>query len=187
MNLMNMIMDNPQLVGQLSKQFGLSEQQTKSAAQPLLNNMAGAFKNNLSQENGVQNLLGAIQKGNHGQRMENLSQFEQDDTIQDGNNILGHLFGNKETSRQVASNASQQSGVDSGVLKKMLPVLASMVMGGVSKQESSGGMLSGLLGGGNSSSSSSSGGLGALASFFDSNNDGSVVDDIAKKFLKNIF
>jgi hypothetical protein len=34
-----------------------------------------------------------------------------------GNEILGHIFGSKDTSRVVAAQASQQSGVDTSVLK----------------------------------------------------------------------
>lgn len=44
-----------------------------------------------------------------------------------GNQILGHIFGSKDKSREVASEASQQSGVDSSVLKKLLPIVAGAV------------------------------------------------------------
>jgi len=44
-----------------------------------------------------------------------------------GNQILGHIFGSKDTSRDVATQASQQSGVDSSVLKKLLPIVAGAV------------------------------------------------------------
>lgn len=44
-----------------------------------------------------------------------------------GNQILGHIFGSKETSRDVAAQASQQSGVDTSVLKKLLPIVAGAV------------------------------------------------------------
>lgn len=44
-----------------------------------------------------------------------------------GNQILGHIFGSKDTSREVAAQASQQSGVDTSVLKKLLPIVAGAV------------------------------------------------------------
>ncbi len=44
-----------------------------------------------------------------------------------GNQILGHIFGSKDKSRNVAAQASQQSGVDSSVLKKLLPIVAGAV------------------------------------------------------------
>ncbi|MEG3154903.1 DUF937 domain-containing protein [Sphingomonas sp. RB1R13] len=44
-----------------------------------------------------------------------------------GNEILGHIFGSKDVSRDVATQASQQSGVDTSVLKKLLPIVAGAV------------------------------------------------------------
>jgi hypothetical protein len=44
-----------------------------------------------------------------------------------GNQILGHIFGSKDTSREVATQASQESGVDPSVLKKLLPIVAGAV------------------------------------------------------------
>jgi hypothetical protein len=72
-----------------------------------------------------------------------------------GNEILGHIFGSKETSREVATQASQQSGVDFSVLKKLLPIVAGAVaMHYMTKgrhrgagNEGGGGILGGILGG----------------------------------------
>ena len=90
--------------------------------------------------------------------------------------------GSKEVSRQVASHASQQTGVSSDILKKMLPVVATMVMGGLSKQSNTGGgALAGLLGG---ASKQQSGGQSLLTSFLDADGDGSVADDLLGMFLK---
>ena len=91
--------------------------------------------------------------------------------MQDGNGILGHLFGSKDVSRQVAAGASAQTGIGADVLKKMLPMLASLAMGALAQRAtrapggnvqlnpSSGGglmdMLGPLLGGGG-------GGLGGM-------------------------
>jgi hypothetical protein len=74
-----------------------------------------------------------------------------------GNQILGHIFGSKERSRDVAAQASQQSGVDSSVLKKLLPIVAGAVamhymtrgrQGGSADGAGGGGLLGSILGGG---------------------------------------
>ena len=44
-----------------------------------------------------------------------------------GNQILGHIFGSKDKSREVAGQASDQSGVDPSILKKLLPIVAGAV------------------------------------------------------------
>ena len=37
------------------------------------------------------------------------------ETTKDGNDILGHIFGTKEVSREVANQVSQKSGVSSTI------------------------------------------------------------------------
>ena len=69
-----------------------------------------------------------------------------------GNQLLGHIFGSKDVSRQVAGQASQTSGLDPSVLKKMLPVLAMLVAGYMAKRSGGqqgglGGILGSVLGG----------------------------------------
>jgi hypothetical protein len=54
--------------------------------------------------------------------------------IEEGNGILGHLFGSKEVSRAVAAQAAQATGIGQEILKQMLPVIASTMMGGLFKQ-----------------------------------------------------
>ena len=55
-------------------------------------------------------------------------------TITDGNSILGHIFGSKDVSRQVASQVSAQTGIGESALKAMLPIVAAMMMGSMSKR-----------------------------------------------------
>ncbi|MEP7130935.1 MAG: DUF937 domain-containing protein [Sphingomicrobium sp.] len=70
-----------------------------------------------------------------------------------GNQILGQIFGSKDTSRDVATQASQQSGVDPSILKKLLPIVAGAVAmhymthrGQKGSAPAGGGILGGLLG-----------------------------------------
>ena len=168
-------------VNQLARQFGLNSNQANSALSQLIPALAGGLKQNVSQ-GGLDSLVSALQKGNHGQYLDRPDQLANQSTQQDGNAILGHIFGSKEVSRQVASHAAGNTGLDTGVLKKMLPIVATMVMGGLNKQSSSGGTLSALLGGGSSSQSSVMGNM--LTSFLDADNDGNIVDDLMSKLLR---
>lgn len=51
-----------------------------------------------------------------------------------GNEILGSIFGSKDVSRSVAGEVSAMTGIDEGLLKKMLPILAMAVAGYMAKQ-----------------------------------------------------
>jgi hypothetical protein len=69
-----------------------------------------------------------------------------------GNQLLGGILGSKDTSRQVATQASQTSGLDPALLKQMLPILAMLVAGYMSKRSGGqpgglGGILGTVLGG----------------------------------------
>ena len=86
--------------------------------------------------------------------------------VNQGNDILGSIFGSKDGSRAVAADAAQKSGVSNDLLKKMLPLVAMLAAGYLAKHvganagaatvsagdaephSDSGGILGSLLGGG---------------------------------------
>jgi hypothetical protein len=154
MNMMDMIMQaaGGQAPQQLGSQFGLDANQSQSAFAALLPAISSAMKQNTSSPQGLAGLLGALQNGNHDQYLDNPAQLNQPNVIQEGNGVLGHLFGTKEVSRAVAGHASDKSGVSADILKKMLPMVAMMAMGSLGKQTRGAGMfnqgggLQGMLG-----------------------------------------
>jgi len=144
---MDMIMSaaGGQAPQQMGQQFGLDAGQSQGAIAALLPAISSALKNNTSSPQGLAGLMGALQKGNHDQYIDNPAQLGQSGAVTEGNAILGHLFGSKEVSREVASRASAKSGVDSSILKKMLPMVAMMAMGSLGKQTRGGGGLQSAL------------------------------------------
>jgi hypothetical protein len=171
-----------QMVGQIARQFGLNQAQAGGALQQLIPLLGGALKRNMGQAGGMDALLGALQRGNHGRYLEDASNLERPETTLDGNAILGHLLGGKDGSRQVATHVANNTGIDGSVLKKMLPIVASMVMGAMSKQAVGGGLGNQLGGGAAAGAQSPLGGL--LNSFLDQNKDGSIVDDVLGMLFK---
>ena len=92
---------------------------------------------NAASAGGLESLAGALSSGRHERYIDSPEALGGEDTIQDGNGILGHILGSKDASRQVARNAAAQTGIGEDMLKKMLPVVAAMTMGALSKQNSS--------------------------------------------------
>lgn len=166
---------------QVAGKFGLDESQAASAIQALLPALTSGVQRNVAQEGGLESLLGALTGGNHEQYLDNPSAVHDEQTTQDGNSILGHLLGSKDASRQVAAQAAEQTGLGSDLLKQMLPVVASLAMGALSKQ-AAGNNLNGMMQGGESS-----GVMGMLGSFLDQNHDGSVMDDVLKGVAGRLF
>lgn len=132
----------------LARQFNLSQQQAQLAVEALLPAFSQGLKRNTSDPYGVGSFLTAMASGQHAKYFEDASQAFAPQGVDEGNGILGHLFGSKELSRAVASQAAQATGIGQQVLQQMLPVIASMVMGGLFKQSTNQMQAGGFSGGG---------------------------------------
>lgn len=132
----------------LARQFGLSQQQAQAAVEALLPAFSQGLKQNTADPYGIGAFMTAMASGNHAKYFEDPAKAFSPSGVSEGNGILGHLFGSKELSRAVASQAAQVTGIGEQVLKQMLPVIASMIMGGLAKQSNSQ-LQAGGLGGGN--------------------------------------
>ncbi len=172
MNLLDMIMsaNGGASAQQAGAQLGLSQEQSQGAIAALLPAISSALKQNTARPEGLAGLLGALQKGGHDQYLDNPQAIAQPQAVSEGNAILGHLFGSKDVSRAVAGHAAQQTGMDAGILKKMLPMVAAMAMGSLSKQTRQPSMAQGLaglamgqlMGGGQKASGQKTNGLSGL-------------------------
>lgn len=118
----------------LARQFGLSQKQAAEAMEALMPAFSEGLKRNASDPYGAGAFLSALSTGQHAQYFEDMQRAFQPTGVEEGNGILGHLFGSKEVSRAVAKQAEAATGIGQEVLKQMLPVLASMIMGGIYKQ-----------------------------------------------------
>ncbi len=183
MNLLDTILNagGGAVVQNMSKSLGLGESQTQTALGQLLPAVARAIGKNSSSGDGLSALLGALGKGNHQRYLDDPSMLSHEDCAREGNGILGHLFGSKDVSRGIATRAAEETGVGADILKKMLPMVASVAMGALSQKAAGSGML------GAQQAQAQPSGLGGLSSFLDFDGDGSIADDLlgiaAKKFF----
>lgn len=172
MNILDSILaaQNGGAVSQMSQQLGLGDDQTASVIAALVPALAGGFQRNLQSDGGMDALMGALTGGQHAQYLDNPSSLA--GAAGDGNGILGHIFGSKDVSREVATRAAAQTGLDPSILKQALPLVAALMMGAMARQGTGGSMAGapGLPGGG--------GLMSMLTPMLDSNRDGSIVDDV---------
>src|SRR5262245_47576270 len=175
MNIMNAILgaQDGQAVGALSQQFGLSQDQTVSALGALLPALAGGLQRNVSSQGGLDQLMSALSTGQHGRYLDDVGSMGSTQSVSDGNAILGHILGSQDVSRAVATNASSATGLGSDVLKRMLPVVATLAMGALAKQTRTQQLQPGQAGRSQMSDS-----IGSISSFLDVNRDGSIADDV---------
>jgi hypothetical protein len=132
----------------LAQQYGLSMQQTQSAVEALLPAFSQGLKRNTADPYGLGAFMTAMASGQHAKYFEDATRAFSPQGVDEGNGILGHLFGSKDLSRAVASQAAQASGVNQQILQQMLPAIASMVMGGLFKQTTNQMQAAGGFGGG---------------------------------------
>ena len=122
----------------IGRQFGLDEQQTQAAFDALAPVVAAGVRRNTQSDGGLADLLGALAGGSHARYVDEPDVLTSPDTINEGNAILGHVFGSKDVSRGVAQQLSATSGIGESVLKKLLPIIAAMVMGQIAKSATGG-------------------------------------------------
>ncbi|MEO6092437.1 MAG: DUF937 domain-containing protein [Novosphingobium sp.] len=159
----------------LASQLGVPREQAQRGAEALLPSILGGMGDKAGglQGNDAGELESHLNALGGEQLADNVLSAEPTD-IGKGNQLLGNIFGSKDVSRDVASHASQSSGLDPALLKQMLPILAMLAAGYLSKRAGGaqgglggilGSVLGGLVGGGATSNPAlggAGGGLGGI-------------------------
>lgn len=142
MNLFEMMQSaqNGQAMQNLARQYGLSQQQTQSALDALLPAFTMGLQRQTQDPRAFGNLAQMMTASPFGSLYDANGDGIPDNAAMMGNNVLNQLFGSKEVSNALAAQAAATSGVGQAVLKQMLPVIASMIMGGLFKSTSNQGL-----------------------------------------------
>ena len=172
-------------VAAMAARVGISPEQAQSALGALLPAITGGMARQAQAGNG------SIVDQIAGMAAAYTGSAAGDGAVAQGNDILGSIFGSKDVSRAVATQAAGQTGIDVGAFKALLPMVATMAVsalgngtGTVAAPAGGGGlagMIGGLLGG------QAGGAAGALMAMIDTNKDGNPLDEImgmASGFLK---
>lgn len=132
-----------QSVGKIADSLGLGSADASKLVKALAPALMGGLTKNAS-GSGMDGFRKALQNGGHDRYIDNPDLMTDESTRNDGNKILGHIFGSKDVSRRVAAEAQNESGIDASVIKKALPLLATLAMGAMSKKTSAGNSGGGL-------------------------------------------
>jgi hypothetical protein len=153
-------------INKLAAQLGLD----RSAAGKLIGALSPALLQGMRQQaespESRAGLEQALESGKHQRYLDQPDTLTNEETREDGNNILGHLFGSKDVSRNVAARAAQDTGIDASLIKKALPLVAGLAMGALGrKARGTGG---------------SAGGLGAIAGLLAGSDGKFDLEDVRK-------
>lgn len=130
-------------VNNLASQFGLTPDQAQSAVQAVIPAFSQALQRMGQDPNALGGVLAHIASGAHQGSFADPSQAAA--SGQAGGNVLGQIFGSPQVSANISQQASRVSGVSPEIIQAMLPVVASMLMGGLLHSMNSQG-LGGVLG-----------------------------------------
>jgi hypothetical protein len=168
------------LVNSASQQLGQNSGKTSSALTTALPLILGAMKNNASSSDGASGLLSALSGKHDGSILDNVAgAVSNQEVLNDGAGILGHLFNGKE--QNIAQAVGSKSGIDAGSAMNLLKMAAPVIMGYLGKQTrqqnvTDGNGIENLIGGmlGGSANTEQS----LVTKLLDADGDGSVIDDI---------
>ncbi len=179
-----------------ARELGIDPATASAGAAVLLPAILGGFKNQAQAAPGGLGGLGAILGQMGGGGLLDAVVGPQATPVEQGNDILGTIFGSKDVSRQVAGQAAAQSGISADTLKKLLPIVAMLVAGYMASQRggesgggapsASGGMggmlgqvLGSVLGGGAAAPAAQAAPrAGGLAGMLDMDGDGNPLNDL---------
>lgn len=122
----------------LAKAFNLTQQQTQAALQMMLPAMAEGFRRNAQNMNAMATMFESMGTGPYAKYFQNPAEAFGAAARGDGNDVLGQIFGSKEMSRAIADQTAAFAGIGSDIVRKMLPLVASILMGGMTRQAQSG-------------------------------------------------
>ena len=181
------------IVRNVAGQLGVNENQASSAVNMAIPAILAGMTRNARSQDGAVSLNNALEKKHDGSLLENLSGMLQGHTSElqsDGDDILGHVFGNNRTA--VEQGIAQKSGVSLSKIGPLLAIVAPIVMAYLGKEKRQtntgagglGDLLGGLLGGATQQRSTTGGGLmDMLGGILDKDGDGNPLDDLLGGFL----
>ncbi len=186
MNLINLILENggDAVIAQIARKFGVPEQQATQLLALVMPALGQGIKRSLAEPDRLNHLTNAMAQGNAQKVFERPEVLHDEEAavVEEGNSVLGQVFGSKDVSRAVASRVAEQAGTDPNLVKRLLPLAATLAMGALGKESQKRGVLNPQT----PRTSEQDSLTATFLEFLDMDDDGSVLDDvfmIAKKFL----
>ena len=115
------------LIGNLAQQFGVTPEQAQAVVKGAIPSLSAAMR----QPGALGTVIEGMLKGDHQQAFQNASAAQAPSSVQQGGSALDTVFGNSALVNEIAAKIAARAGVSPDLVAKMLPVIASVVMGGL--------------------------------------------------------
>lgn len=117
----------------IAKAYGIDPAEAAPAVESLAESVAARLTRLTLSRGGIADIVGLLGDPNAQRALSDPAAATGQAAIDDGNQVLDVLIGDKHVSRGIAQRAASQSGIDVEIAKKLLPVVASMVIGSMQK------------------------------------------------------
>lgn len=117
----------------LARANGLEPVQLQAILVTVLPAFAQRLEANTLSRGGVADLIGQMLRPEHSYLLEHPEAAGDPRAAAAGVDVLDTVFGDKAKSRALAARAAAQTGVDQGLIQKLLPIIASLIMGALAK------------------------------------------------------
>jgi len=171
------------VIAQISRKIGADEATTARAVALAIPLLTAALARNASTPAGAEALNQAVATDHDGSVLDDLMGYLNNSEAGNGAGILGHVLGGRRN--DVENGLAQSTGLDLGSAGQLLETVAPLVMGALGKTQQAQGLdagsLSEYLGEQQQQAQASAPDMmGTLGNLLDSNNDGSVLDDVGR-------
>lgn len=122
-----------QAISNLARQLGITEDQARAAIETAMPALIAGIERNTLSRGGLSELVRALGDGHHEQILERPDIYRDPRVQQDGMGILGHILGSESRARGLAVQTARATGLSDSIIQMLLPILAQMLMGALSK------------------------------------------------------
>lgn len=123
-----------QLTANIAHQFDSPVDQTDAVIATVVEELADKIDQNTLSYGGLSELVRSIGDGQNETYLDNPEAIKRKEIRANGNAILGHILGSKHASRRLAAKTARKTEIDAKTIEDMLPVVATLMMGGLAKQ-----------------------------------------------------
>ena len=117
----------------LATQFGITTEEADAAVKAVVPVLSEGFLKQASEPHAFGSFIGALGEGQHLAAFTDPAAAQATATAQKGGDILSQILTSHSAREEIALRASSGTGVNPDILAKMLPVIASMIFGGLAK------------------------------------------------------
>ncbi len=117
----------------LAATFGIGEDEARAATRAVVSELGFAIERNTLSRGGLADLVHAIGQGHHDHILEDPDTWRDPRVTADGSAIVANILGSEGKSRVLAARAARASGLGEGLIQMLLPIIAQLLMGALSK------------------------------------------------------